>query len=74
MFKTKKMDTILVSSDNKGDTEFLLKLLKKMGVKTKVLSESEKEDYGLMAAMLEADRNQVVEESEIINKLEDKCK
>jgi hypothetical protein len=68
------MDTILVSSDNKGDTDLLLKLLKKMGLKPKLLSETEKEDYGLMAAMLEADRNEIVNESVIINKLNEKCR
>jgi hypothetical protein len=68
------MDTILVSSNSKGDTELLLKLLRKMGLKSKLLSETEKEDYGLWAAMLEADRNEIEDESVIINKLNEKCK
>jgi len=67
------MDTILVSSTNKRDTELLLKLLKKMGMKSKLLSETEKEDYGLLAAMLEADRNDIEDESVIMNKLNEKC-
>lgn len=68
------MDAILVSSDNKGDTDLLLKLLKKMGLKSRILSETEKEEYGLLAAMLEADRNEIEEESVIISKLTEKCK
>lgn len=68
------MDAILVSSDNKGDTDLLLKLLRKMGLKSKVLSEEEKEDYGLIAAILEADRNETVDESRIIEKLNQKCR
>lgn len=68
------MDTILVSSDNKGDTELLLKLLKKMGLKSKLLSETEKEDNWLLSAMLEVDRNEFEDESVIINKLNNKCK
>ncbi|MCF8234078.1 MAG: hypothetical protein K9G67_06285 [Bacteroidales bacterium] len=67
------MDAILVSSDNKGDTDLLLKLLRKMGLKSKVLSEEDKEDYGLVAAMLEADRNETVNESNIFEKLKQKC-
>lgn len=67
------MDAILVSSDNKGDTDLLLKLLRKMGLKSKVLSEEDKEDYGLVAAMLEADRNETVDESNIFEKLKQKC-
>jgi hypothetical protein len=68
------MDAILVSSNNKGDTDLLLQLLKKMGLKSKLLSESEKEDYGLLAAMLEADRSEIEDESVIINKLNEKCR
>ena len=45
-----------------------------MGLKSKLLSETEKEDYGLLAAMLEADRGEIEDESVIINKLNEKCK
>lgn len=68
------MDAILVSSNNKGDTDLLLKLLNKMGLKSKLLSESEKEDFGLLAAMLEADRSEIEDESVIFNKLNEKCR
>lgn len=67
------MDTILVSSDNKRDTNILLKLIKKMGLKSKLITEDEKEDYSLLKAMLEADRNEFEYESVINNKLKGKC-
>lgn len=44
-----------------------------MGLKSKLLSETEKENYGLLAAMLEADRSEIEDESVIINKLKEKC-
>jgi hypothetical protein len=68
------MDAILVSSNNKGDTDLLLKLLNKMGLKSKLFSETEKEDYGLLAAMSEADRSEIEDESVIINKVNEKCR
>lgn len=68
------MDTILISSNSKEDTDLLLKLLNKLGMKSRIISEEEKEDYGLIAAMMEADRNEVAEEQEIFNKLQKKCK
>ena len=68
------MDAILISSNNKSDTELLLKLVKKMGLRSKLLSEEEKEDYGLLAAMMEADRNEVEDEAVIYDKLDQKCK
>jgi len=68
------MDAILVSSNNKGDTDLLLKLLKKMGLKSKLLSGTDKENYGLLAAMLEAERSEIEDESVIINKLKEKCR
>lgn len=67
------MDAILISSNDKGDTDLILKLVKKMGLKSKLLTEIEKEDYGLVAAMLEADRAEIEHESVIINKLKEKC-
>lgn len=43
-------------------------------MKSRLLSIEDKEDYGLIAAMMEADRGEVAEEQEIFNKLQKKCK
>jgi hypothetical protein len=68
------MDTILVSSNTKGDTEQLLKFIGSMGLRSKLLSSNEKEAFALLAAMLEADRSEIEDESIVINKLKEKCK
>ena len=68
------MDTLLISSDNKSDIELLRKLVKKMGLHSRLLSETEKEDYGLLIAMLEADRSDHADTNMVMEKLEEKCK
>lgn len=45
------------------------KLLKKMGVKSRILSESDLEDLGLSLLMKEANRDEIVAEEEILYKL-----
>jgi hypothetical protein len=68
------MDAILISSKNKSDLDLIQKLVKKMGLQSKLLSESEKEDFGLLHAMLEADRTDKVSKTVVVKKIMGKCK
>jgi len=63
------METILVKIDSKSDASFISELLKKLGVKTRILKEEELEDLGLVKMMKEADRSQKVSREKIIEKL-----
>lgn len=63
------METILVKIDSKSEASFISELLKKLGVKTRLLKEEELEDLGLVKMMKEADRSQKVSRESIIEKL-----
>ena len=66
------MESIVVSSDSKNDINLILSFAKRIGLKVKIFSEQEQEDIALLNAMLEADRNKIVDESIILNKLSSK--
>ncbi|MEX0966270.1 MAG: hypothetical protein WD077_03465 [Bacteroidia bacterium] len=63
------MKSIVVTPRNAREMEFLLKLLEKLGIKNKSLSEEEMEDAGLALLMREGNRNDKVSEHEILAKL-----
>jgi hypothetical protein len=54
------METLLVKIDSKSEASFISELLKKLGVKTRILKEEELEDLGLIKMMKEADRSKKV--------------
>jgi len=43
--------SVIFSGTSKSDMELLIALAKKLGIKTKVLSQEEKEDAGLLSLM-----------------------
>lgn len=63
------MKTIVVTPKNESDFEFLTALLKKLKYEPKVLYDEEKEDMGLLKAMLEEKKGEYVSEDEIMNTL-----
>lgn len=66
------MSSIVINPKNESEFEFISKLLKKLGVKSKVLSEEEMEDIGLGIMMKEAKRSETVSEKEVLKKLNGK--
>lgn len=66
------MKTLVVTSDNDNELKVLKYLAKKMGMEAEVLSEDEKEDIGLLKAMLEGKKNDYVSEDEVIKALRTK--
>ncbi len=66
------MKTLVVTSDNDNELKVLRYLAKKMGMEAEVLSEDEKEDIGLLKAMLEGKKNDYVSENEILKVLRKK--
>lgn len=65
------MDSLLIYPENEEDLKLLKELLSKMKIKTKVLTEEEKEDMGLAYLMSQADRSETVSKDAIFKKLSD---
>lgn len=63
------MSSIVVNPKNQQEFDFISKLLSKLGVDSKVLSDEDTEDIGLSILMKQADRSEVVSDSEIMGKL-----
>ncbi len=68
------METILISSKNKSDMDLLQKLAEKMGLSYVSLNEEDREDIAMLRALLEVDRSQKVSKSNVLKKIEEKCK
>lgn len=56
------MKTIVVTPKNEKDFEFLSALLKKLRYEAKILYDEDKEDMGLLRAMLEEKKGEYVSE------------
>ena len=63
------MNSIVIKPKDQKELKFMVDLLRKLGVESKVLSDEEKEDIGLSLMMKDVDRQDKVSESEIRNKL-----
>lgn len=63
------MRSIVISPKNQKELEFISKLLKKLGVNSKVLSNEDTEDLGLALLMKDIDRSDLASEHEIMDKL-----
>ncbi|HEY3875807.1 MAG TPA: hypothetical protein VGM92_10040 [Candidatus Kapabacteria bacterium] len=63
------MESLVISPSNPEDFSFLKRLMEKMHIPTRVLSDDEKEDMGMGMLMMEADRNERVSREEIMRKL-----
>lgn len=63
------MSSIVIHPKDKEELALISKLLKKMGVKSRILTESDLEDLGLSLLMKEANRDEIVAEEEILYKL-----
>jgi len=67
--KKYNMNTIVVRTKTISEFNLLKELLKKMRITSKVLTEEEKEDIGLLKLMQEADRTEKVPKDTVIAKL-----
>lgn len=63
------MKTLMINVDNDSSLKLLLELAKKLHFKTRVLSEEEKEDAGLLAMMEERKNEVTVPASKIYEQL-----
>ena len=63
------MNGIIISTDNKEEIKLFAQLAKRLGIKSKVLSEEEMLDLGLLNAMKEGRKSGYVSKKEIEKKL-----
>jgi len=63
------MKSIVITPKNEEDLRFLKSLFKKLGYDSKVLSEDELENAGLLYAMVSEKKENYVSEDEIIDAL-----
>jgi hypothetical protein len=70
--KEKTKRTLVISMDNGEDYFFLESLLKKLGIKSKLLTDEEREDIGLAMMMKEVDPTKTVSYEKVMKKLRGK--
>ena len=63
------MSSIVINPKSSKELKFISELLKKLGVKSKVLSDEDTEDLGLSLLMKDVDRSDMVSEDEVMAKL-----
>jgi hypothetical protein len=68
------MDTIVIKTKTVSELNLIKELLKKLRITSKVLTDEEKEDLGLLKLMNEADRSEKVSRTVVMNKLKSKSK
>lgn len=66
------MNGIIISTDDKEEIKLFVQLAKRLGIKSKVLSEEEMLDLGLLNAMKEGKKSGYVSKEEIEKKLNHK--
>jgi len=63
------MQTVLINTKTKAENNLLKQFAEKMGFEIKVLTEEDKEDIGLLKAMMEARKTRLVSRKTVINNL-----
>ncbi len=64
------MESIVVlTPKTRDEAKLITDLLEKMKISSKIITEEEKEDMGLLMMMKEVDRNEIVSREEIMKKL-----
>jgi hypothetical protein len=66
------MKTLVITPKDEKDFVFLSELLGKLGFDSRVLYEEDKEDIGLLKAMIEEKKGDYVTENEVMNILNKK--
>ncbi|MES2428538.1 MAG: hypothetical protein V4560_16270 [Bacteroidota bacterium] len=63
------MESIVINPKTKDDFKLITDLLERMNISSKVITDEEKEDIGLLMMMKEVDRNDKVTREEVMKKL-----
>ena len=63
------MEALIVQAKDRAELKFISDLLKKMQIESKLLTEEQQENLGLIKLMKEADRTQKVSREKVMDKL-----
>lgn len=63
------MEAVLLNSDSKSDMKLLLDLARKIGIRARVITESEMEDIGLTNAIKQGRTNEFIDNEAFLKKL-----
>jgi predicted nucleic acid-binding protein len=63
------MESIVISPKTKDEFKVITDLLERMKISSKIITDEEKEDIGLLMMMKEVDRNDKVSREDIMRKL-----
>ena len=63
------MESIIISPRPKDEVKIIQDLLVKMNLSSKIITDEQKEDMGLLMMMKEADRNDKVSREDVMKKL-----
>jgi len=63
------MNTVILHSESRNDINLLIKIARKIGIKAKVLKESEIEEIGLGNAIKEGDTGEFIDTEAFLEKL-----
>ncbi|SHM96179.1 hypothetical protein [Mucilaginibacter sp. OK098] len=63
------MESIVISPKTKDEAKLITDLLQKMNISSKIITDEEKEDMGLVIMMKETDMDDLVSREEIMQKL-----
>ena len=63
------METLIINIKSEDDKMLFLSLAKRLRLTTKSLTETDKEDYGLLKAILEAESGEYVSRDEVMKAL-----
>ena len=63
------MQTLVLNGESAGDIKLIAEIAKKMGLKAKILSESEKEDLSMLNAIKKGRTNKYVDTESFIQNL-----
>ena len=64
------MEAVLLNSDSRSDMKLLLDLAKKIGIRARVITESEIEDIGLANAIKQGRTNEYIDNDAFLKKLQ----
>jgi len=63
------MEAVILNSESKSDIKLLLDLAKKIGIRARVITESELEDIGLANAIRKGVTNEYIDNEAFLKKL-----
>ena len=63
------MEALIVQAKDRAELKFISDLLKKMQIESKLLTEEQQENLGLIKLMKEVDRTQKVSREKVMEKL-----